>query len=201
MCRRLRGLSSAALIAPPTRRATTRQGRADWAPKDLPAALLGPAWRRDKAGVPWRGPHPPPVSIIAAGTQTIATGLPSAANRARRSDAAAAELSQMTTYSSPYRRRSAPRSSSSSSGTSSRTSITGSVISAPTFGLAPCISGGRARFHKAHLHLGSDASPGSNQCREDLNAALPDHFITQAVLQGFDVDFFSRYCTNLSQER
>ena len=46
----------------------------------------------------------------------------------------------------------------------------------------------------------SDASPGSNQCREDLNAALSDHFITQAVRQGFDVDFFGRYCTNLSQE-
>ena len=45
---------------------------------------------------------PPPVSIIAAGAHTIATGLPSAANRARRSDAAAAELSQMTRYSSPY---------------------------------------------------------------------------------------------------
>jgi hypothetical protein len=44
--RRLRGLSSAALIARPTRRATARQGPADWAPKDLRAALSGPAWRR-----------------------------------------------------------------------------------------------------------------------------------------------------------
>ena len=47
----------------------------------------------------------------------------------------------------------------------------------------------------------SDASPRSNQRREDLNAALPDHFCTQAVLQGFDVDFLSCYCTNLSKER
>jgi hypothetical protein len=45
---------------------------------------------------------PPPVSIIAAGAHTIATGLASAANRARSSDAAAAELSQMTRYSCPY---------------------------------------------------------------------------------------------------
>ena len=71
------------------------------------------------------------VSIIVAGAHTIATGLPSVANRARRSRAAADELSQMTTYSCPYRRRSAPRSSSSSSGTSSRTSVAGSVIAAP----------------------------------------------------------------------
>jgi hypothetical protein len=44
----------------------------------------------------------------------------------------------------------------------------------------------------------SDASPGSNQCREDLNATLADHFSTQALLQGFDVDFFG--CFVLSDQ-
>ena len=107
-------------------RAGTRRLGADEPPRGTVRTRLAAGWRRRAKA----RNSPPPLSIIAAAAHTIATGRPSAASWERRSKAAAAESSQMTRYSCPYRRPSVRCSWSRSSGSSSTTSNAGSVIAA-----------------------------------------------------------------------
>jgi hypothetical protein len=95
-----------------------------------PRGTSGRAWRPDGAVYYGQGLTACGVDHR-RGSTTIATGRPSAANRAMRSTAAAAALWQITKYSRPYRRRSVARSSSSSPWSPSRTSSAGSMIAAP----------------------------------------------------------------------